>query len=140
MRTFLPEDYIPAKQGETPKVIKFTVGHVINPISVQKVDGLEVVIYATDPADPLAKYAIDEWEGYIDWTLEQGTFIDATIKPSTYDAYEDEVVYTISFTPKHLVPQNGYIEIDFPKQVSVPDYSYSQSSCAGVETSAFGSN
>ena len=72
--------------------------------------------------------------------LEQGSFIDAKIQPSTYDAYEDEVVYTLTFTAKHLIPQNGYIEIDFPKQVSVPDYSYSQSSCAGVETSAFGSN
>ena len=140
MRGFLPEDYIPAKVGETPKTIKFTVGTVINPISVQKVDGLEVVIYATNPDNEDEKWAIDEWIGYIGWELEQGTFIDASIKPSTYDAYEDEVVYTISFTPKHLVPQNGYIEIDFPKQVSVPDYSYSQSSCAAVETSAFESN
>ena len=51
-------------------MIKFTLGHVINPISVQKVDGLEVVVYATDSSNVNAKYAIDEWEGYIGWTLE----------------------------------------------------------------------
>lgn len=101
MKTFLPEDYIPAQPGEPDKVIQFTVGYVINPISVQEVDGMEVVIYATNGAQ---KYAIDEWEGYIGWVLEQGSFIDAKIQPSVYDAYEDEVVYTISFTPKHLIP------------------------------------
>ena len=58
MKTFLPEDYIPALPGEPEKVIKFTLGHVINPISVQKVDGMEIVAYATNGAQ---KYAIDEW-------------------------------------------------------------------------------
>ena len=70
MKTFLSEDYIPATAGETPKVIKFTVGLVINPISVQRVDGLQIVIYASDTDSDFAKYAIDEWEGYIDWTVE----------------------------------------------------------------------
>ena len=55
-------------------------------------------------------------------------------------AYDKDVTYTITFTPEHLVPQNGYVEIELPKEVSVPDYSYTQSSCQGDETSAFGSN
>jgi len=42
----LPEDYIPAAEGEEPKKIKFTVGEVRNAISVQEIDGLKVVIYA----------------------------------------------------------------------------------------------
>ena len=75
---------------------------------------MEVVIYATNPSNANEKWAIDDWDGFIGWELEQGTFIDAKVVPSTYDAYEDEVVYTISFTPMHLIPQNGYIEIDFP--------------------------
>ena len=69
VKTFLPEDYIPAAVGETPKVIKFTLGHVINPLSVHRVDGLQIVIYATEPDSLTAKYAIDEWEGYIGWRL-----------------------------------------------------------------------
>lgn len=61
IKKFLPEDYIPATAGEEPKVIKFTVGEVKNPISVQSVDGLKIVIYAkTD-------YAVDEFEGLIGW-------------------------------------------------------------------------
>ena len=57
------------------------------------------------------------------------------------DAYcSEDVTYTILFTPKHLIPQNGFIEIDFPKQISVPDFSYSQSSCRAVENTAFSTN
>lgn len=46
IKNFLPEDYIPAAEGEEPKKIKFTVGEVRNAISVQEIDGLKVVIYA----------------------------------------------------------------------------------------------
>ena len=59
------------------------------------------------------------------WTIVTGDFIDAKVVPSSPVTYAFDVFYTISFTPTHLVPQNGYIEIDFPKQIAVPDYSYS---------------
>jgi len=109
VKTFLPEDYVPALPGEPPKVIKFTVGDVRNAISVQRVEGLKIVIYA------FGKYAIDEFEGYVGWIPTQGTFESANVKFSSPIAYTEDVTYTIEFTPRHLVPQNGYIEIDFPK-------------------------
>lgn len=97
-------------------------------------EGLSLIIMA------YGKYAIDEFEGPIGWTLYQGTFDGAKVVPSSLTAYDKDIRYTISFTPKHMVPQNGYIEIEFPKEIIVPDYSFSQSSCRGVESSAFGSN
>ena len=54
---FLSEDYIP---GEGV-AIKFTLGQVTNPVSVQEVDGLKIVIYAQ------GLYAIDDFEGPIGW-------------------------------------------------------------------------
>ena len=86
------------------------------------------------------EYAIDEFEGSIGWESQQGTFSAAKVEFSNPIAYAEDVDYTISFTPKHMVPQNGYIEVDWPKQVSVPDYSFSQSSCFGDDKSAFGTN
>mgnify|MGYP000934258123 CR=1 FL=1 len=134
IKTFLPADYIPGKPGEPPKPIKFTVGEVKNPVSVQKVDGLKIVIYA------FGQYAIDEFEGYIGWLPVNGDFKSAKVSFSSPLAYDEEVTYTIRFTPMHLVPLNGYIEIDFPKEVIVPDYSYSQSSCRADENTAFSTN
>ena len=61
------------------------------------------------------KYAIDEFEGYIGLNLVQGDFVSAKVVPSSPISYAEDVSYTISFTPRHMVPQNGYIEIDFPK-------------------------
>ena len=61
VKTFLPADYTPAGPGETPKVIKFTVGDVKNAVSIQRVEGLKIAIYA------FGKYAIDEFEGYVGW-------------------------------------------------------------------------
>ena len=130
----MPEDYEPAPEGEEPRIIKFTVGEVRNAISVQRVDGLKIVIYA------YGKYAIDEFEGYIGWMPVQGEFDSASVKFTSPIAYTEDVTYTILFTPKHLIPQNGFIEIDFPKQISVPDFSYSQSSCRAVENTAFSTN
>ena len=126
---------MPAAPGDPPTKITFTLGDVINPESVQQVDGLRVVIYAEE-----GKYAIDEFEGYIGWTLEQGKFIAAQVKPSSPIAYDEDISYEISFTPVHMIPMNGYIEIDFPMQVSVPDYSYSQSSCRALENTGFSTN
>ena len=85
------------------------MGKVKNPISVQEVDGLKIVIYA------FGKYAIDEFEGYIGWTMEQGDFVSAKVKPNKIVAYDSNVNYEISFTPTHMIPQNGYIVIEFPK-------------------------
>lgn len=115
-------------------MISFTLGDVVNAISVQRVEGLKIVIYA------FGQFAIDEFEGYIGWMPVPGTFASASVRFSSPVAYDEDVTYTIKFTPNHLIPQNGYIEIDFPKQVSVPDYSYSQSSCRAVEDTAFSTN
>lgn len=61
------------------------------------------------------QWAIDEWEGDYGWAPVPGEFEAAKVVPASPIAYESDVKYTISFTPLHLIPQNGYIEIDFPK-------------------------
>ena len=50
------------------------------------------------------KYAIDEFEGYIGWTMEQGDFVSAQVKPNKIVAYDSNVNYEISFTPTHMIP------------------------------------
>ncbi len=94
----MAEDYIPAAIGEPPKKIYFTVGYVLNPLSVQTVDGIDVTTYA------FGQYAIDEWKGFMGWKLVTGDFINAKVVPSSPITYAFDVFYTISFTPTHLVP------------------------------------
>jgi len=52
-------------------------------------------------------------------------------------AYADNTNYVISFMPEHVISQNGYIDVEFPPEVTIPDKSYSQSSCVADETSGF---
>ena len=111
--------------------IELTLGEVTNPLSVQEVDGLKIVIYA------FGKYAIDEFEGQIGWELTHGGFVDAKVVPDKMIAYADNTNYVISFTPEHIITQNGYIDVEFPPEVTIPDESYSQSSCVADETSGF---
>jgi hypothetical protein len=58
--------------------------------------------------------------------------------PSSTVAYDKDVAYTVSFTPKHSIPLNGYVDITIPAQITVPDRSFTQSSCKAVSSSAFG--
>ena len=95
------------------------MGSVLNAVSVQEINGLKIIIKA------LENYAIDEYEGTVGWVPIQGSFAQVKVKPGSPTAYDEQVRYEIYFTPDHKVPQNGYIEIDFPKEISVPDYSYS---------------
>ena len=115
----MPENYIPGEEIE----IKLTVGEVTNPVSVQEVDGLKIIIYA------FGKYAIDEFEGPIGWSMTHGGFESALVVPSSLVTYNEDTDYIISFTPQHKITQNGYIEVQFPPEVAIPDKSFSQSSC-----------
>ena len=46
-------------------------------------------------------------------------------------------MYTFTFRPDHKIPQYGFVKVFFPIEVTVPDYSYSQSSCEAVLSSGF---
>ena len=52
--------------------------------------------------------------------------ISAVITPGTYTAY-DYTNYTFVITPDQPVGNNGYIVIQYPQNVSIPNPSYSQS-------------
>jgi|LauGreDrversion4_2_1035121.scaffolds.fasta_scaffold09923_2 hypothetical protein len=52
--------------------------------------------------------------------------IDATVTPATYTAYET-TSYTFAITPEHPVEVNGVIIITYPKNITIPDASFSQS-------------
>ena len=122
IKDFLPEDYLP----EENHIIYFTLGEVNNPTSTYQVKGLKITIYAE------GKYAIDEFEGQIPWELVTGTFNKMNVASESTVAYRAENLYTITFNPQHKIPQNGYVEVLFPAEVTVPDYSFSQSSCAAT--------
>lgn len=60
-------------------------------------------------------------------TLSYGS-IAATVIPGTFTAYEN-TNYTFVITPDHRLQIGGYIEIYYPKNISIPDPSFSQSQC-----------
>lgn len=61
LKNFLTKDYIP---GGDP--IVFTVGEVINPMSTEPADDLEIQILAE------GKYVVDEYIGITPWPLKTG--------------------------------------------------------------------
>ena len=89
-----------------------------NAESVQQVTGLKVTINA------FGKHAIDDFEGIVGWEPIKGDFISARVRPSSTISYNEDTVYTIYFTPKHMIPQNGYIEVYIPTEIQIPDKSY----------------
>jgi hypothetical protein len=89
IKQFLPQDYIPSEGNS----IKFTVGKVRNAEAVRAVTGLTVTLNAEE------SYAIDEFEGDIDWMPIKGDFVDAQISPSSLVSYQESVTYTIRFIP-----------------------------------------
>jgi hypothetical protein len=52
----------------------------------------------------------------------------AVVTPQTLIAFEN-TVYTFAITPDHPVDLNGMIVIDYPKNITIPDASFSQSQC-----------
>lgn len=60
-------------------------------------------------------------------TLTYGT-VNAQVTPASTTSY-DTTNYTFTIKPDHRVDLNGYIEIYYPKNISIPDASFSQSQC-----------
>jgi hypothetical protein len=50
--------------------------------------------------------------------------IDATVTPATLTAYET-TSYTFAITPEHPMEINGIIVITYPRNISIPDASFS---------------
>jgi hypothetical protein len=48
----------------------------------------------------------------------------AVVTPQTLIAFEN-TVYTFAITPDHPVDLNGMIVIDYPKNITIPDASFS---------------
>ena len=91
--------------------IKFTVGQITNAVSVKQIEGLKVTVNA------FGRYAVDDFEGPVGWIPIQGTFLEAKVKTSSQVSYKEDTTYTIMFTPKHLIPVNGYIEVQIPSEI-----------------------
>jgi len=120
----LDDDYLPIDiNDENISFLFIELGRIKNPISTNQVAGLRITIASE------GKYAIDEYEGPIPWSLSTGTFKSTLVVPQYNVAYRADNTYTFKFTPLHTIPQNGYVEIWFPNEVNVTDTSYSQSSC-----------
>lgn len=127
IKQFLAFDYVPGGDRK----IKFEIGDVENPESVQLVEGVTITIYA------FGKYAIDEYVGGLGWLPRPGTSLKTQIISTSLIAYENDTTYTINFTPEHTIPVNSYFEISIPTQVFIPDKSFTADSCRAIENSAF---
>lgn len=60
-------------------------------------------------------------------TLTYGS-INSLVIPASNTSY-DTTNYTFIIKPDHRVETNGFIEIFYPKNISIPDSSFSQSQC-----------
>jgi len=58
--------------------------------------------------------------------------ISATVTPAIYTAYEN-TIYTFAITPQHRLELNGIIVIEYPKNITIPDSSFSQSQCKNFQ-------
>ena len=62
------------------------------------------------------------------------------VTSTTNTAYKPDNDFKITFNPDHEIPRNGFIEVAFPKEVIIPDTSYSASQCLTDTQSAFGAD
>jgi len=75
------------------------------------------------------EYLIDSYFGKVPWALTTGVFAKMYITSNSEVAYQANNKFKISFVPNHEIPRNGFIEVAFPKEVIIPDISYSASQC-----------
>jgi len=75
-----------------------------------------------DPTD-LQFYNVELFTGVINPTMSFGD-ISAVITPGSLVAYQ-YTNYTIAITPDQPVGTNGYILVQFPPQITIPNPSYS---------------
>jgi hypothetical protein len=99
--------------------VTFNIGSVINPVSTKPYPGFSITILTE------GGFVIVDWEGPIPWQVKPGDLRSVKIDPKNYVAYSQENTYTISFVLSNEIPLEGYVEIDFPPEIIVPDASYS---------------
>ncbi|CAI2378427.1 unnamed protein product [Moneuplotes crassus] len=60
-----------------------------------------------------------------------GSMTDYKATPTSLVAYA-QTIYTFTFKPQHSILQNGYLTVDLPSQISIPDAATSAASCASI--------
>lgn len=100
------------------------MGRVILPSTIANNRAFQAWIRQQDPTDKQF-YNIESFSGVISHKMSYGK-ISATVTPATYTAYET-TQYTFAITPEHRVELNGFIVINYPKNITIPDASFSQS-------------
>jgi len=63
------------------------------------------------------------------FTAVVGSMTEFSATPSVLSAYST-TTYTFSFKPQHVILQNGFVTVDIPAQVSIPNTATAASSCA----------
>ena len=103
----MTQDYVP---GGDP--IVFTMGEVVNPKSTRQVEGLQIILMATEGT---GTYAIDEYSGITPWQLTTGDMANVRVNPAGNSvAYSTDLAYEFVFSPKHDIPLDGFVEITIP--------------------------
>ena len=108
-------------------MVSFQIGKVLLPSTIANRTFL-AWIRQQDPTDKMF-YNVEQFSGMIVHKMSFGG-MKAVVTPSTLIAYEN-TVYTFSITPDHAVELNGLIVINYPKNITIPDPSFSQSQCRG---------
>jgi len=56
---------------------------------------------------------------------------DYSATPNDFLAYV-QTTYTFAFKPQHTILQNGFVKVDLPTEISIPDPTSSEATCIGV--------
>jgi hypothetical protein len=103
-----------------------------NPNTVSDAGTFTVSTYAVISGSP---YAIDSSSFTNIFTPTPG-ILNATVTPASLVAYNSPTTYIISITPIKIVPQNGFVLITFPTEISGSSNPTCTSSLGSVSCSA----
>lgn len=76
-------------------------------------------------------YSVDTVSASSLFVSTVGSISEYSITPASFVAYAT-TTYTFTFKAQNAILQNGYITVDYPSQISIPNTSTAASSCAGV--------
>jgi len=117
---FLGENFDPDTSGN----LIFTLNSVTLPETIKSQSGFAMNLYIQDQTD-FVYYEVSSYSSSIPFSLKAGS-ISVLIIP--FDKITSITTsYVIQFTPQHDVPENGYILISYPDDISISDTSYSAS-------------
>ncbi|CAI2377119.1 unnamed protein product [Moneuplotes crassus] len=110
------------------EILQFKVAGMTMPPSLKPPGNLVVT---TKIGSGSTFYDVDTASASGNFVATVGSMTDYSATPSNFLAYI-QTTYTFTFKPQHNILQNGYVTVDLPTQISIPDAATSASSCASI--------